>query len=190
MDKHRCVPISERKISLEIDDLPDLQPYSKVSPKAYGRGPGGDPWDARGRRPGFTKSRAASSEPSWVAMKSSSSSSSALASDPKRLDSILPDDLNISWEYQPVNRDGKGKVTLQVEAQSFHPGPAAPHRASQEQSQQHGLLSATGKRPDGIGTENVKQEIVTAERGEGKVVLRVTLLAAGFFVGPNGASIH
>ena len=51
-------------------------------------------------------------------------------------------------------------------------------------------LCATGKRPQGIGTENVRQEIVTAERGDGSVVLRVTLLAAGFVVGPNGASIH
>ena len=69
-----------------------------------------------------------------------------------------------------------GKVTLQVES---------------SQATLCGCqLCATGKRPQGIGTENVRQEIVTAERGDGSVVLRVTLLAAGFVVGPNGASIH
>ena len=40
-DKHakfpECIPVSQRKISLNIDDLPDLQPYSRVSSKAYER---------------------------------------------------------------------------------------------------------------------------------------------------------
>ena len=161
-DKHakfpECIPVSQRRISLSIDDLPDLQPYSRVSSKAYER------YDRtedifRGGRLGSHKP---DRERSWIADKSSSANN-------------LPDDLNISWEYQPLNRDGKGKMSLQIE--SHH--------------QQVPLgLGATGKRPAGIGTENVKQEIVMAERGENRVVLRVTLLAAGFVVGPNGASIH
>ena len=40
-DKHakfpECIPVSQRRISLNIDDLPDLQPYSRVSSKAYER---------------------------------------------------------------------------------------------------------------------------------------------------------
>ena len=51
-------------------------------------------------------------------------------------------------------------------------------------------LSATGKRPAGIGTENEDQEIVVLEKKEDCVVLPVTILAAGFVVGPNGASVH
>ena len=99
---------------------------------------------------------------------------------------LLPDDLNISWEYTQPSSGAEGgnggKVTLQVESSQ-----AAVSGASGNASFQ---LCATGKRPQGIGTENVRQEIVTAERGDGSVVLRVTLLAAGFVVGPNGSSIH
>ena len=102
-DKHakfpECIPVSQRKISLNIDDLPDLQPYSRVSSKAYER------YDRtedifRGGRLGSHKP---DRERSWIADKSSSANN-------------LPDDLNISWEYQPLNRDGKGKMSLQIES--------------------------------------------------------------------------
>ena len=94
-----------------------------------------------------------------------------------------------------MNRDGKGKMSLQIESHHQSSSSAVGYASGGKVSpppQQVPLLGlgATGKRPAGIGTENVKQEIVMAERGENSVVLRVTLLAAGFVVGPNGASIH
>ena len=94
-----------------------------------------------------------------------------------------------------MNRDGKGKMSLQIESHHQSSSSAVGYASGGKVSpppQQVPLLGlgATGKRPAGIGTENVKQEIVMAERGENRVVLRVTLLAAGFVVGPNGASIH
>ena len=181
-DKHakfpECIPVSQRKISLNIDDLPDLQPYSRVSSKAYERYDRTEDIFRGGRLSSHKPDR----ERSWIADKSSSANN-------------LPDDLNVSWEYQPLNRDGKGKMSLQIESHHQSSSSAVGYASGGKVSpppQQVPLLGlgATGKRPAGIGTENVKQEIVMAERGENSVVLRVTLLAAGFVVGPNGASIH
>jgi len=47
-----------------------------------------------------------------------------------------------------------------------------------------------GKRRDGQGTEDAGQGIVDVRCTSRGTVLRVTLLAAGFVVGPSGASIH
>merc|ERR1711937_1104852 len=51
-------------------------------------------------------------------------------------------------------------------------------------------LSSTGKRPAGIGTEIKKQGVIDVNTTNKGVSLRVTLLAAGYVIGPNGASIH
>ncbi|QDZ18529.1 KH type 1 domain-containing protein [Chloropicon primus] len=206
----KCVPVSERKISLNIEDLPQLQPFASSPPRAKGKGSrpprssssGGRSMDVlkawRGggiANPHPRAPRRGSPPPpgqgSWVAAKTQLNHSKS------NLDSILPEDLNISWEFkQPVAREGK-KLTLQVESsQVVPPPPVAAPPATRPTSPPSGAanpnkgLGATGKRPAGIGTENIKQEIVMAERGDNCVVLRVTLLAAGFVVGPNGASIH
>ena len=102
---------------------------------------------------------------------------------------MLPDDLNISWEFKPnmSSREAKGKVSLQIESQGTRSFPLAKDEYQREPPPS---LSATGKRPAGIGTENEQQEIIMAEKSENGVIIRVTLLAAGFIVGPNGASIH
>ena len=135
---------------------------------------------------GFGTGPPASSQGSWLAAKQQRRQQGGPAAGGGSPTRLLPDDLNISWEYTQPSSGAEGgnggKVTLQVESSQ-----AAVSGASGNASFQ---LCATGKRPQGIGTENVKQEIVTAERGDGSVVLRVTLLAAGFVVGPNGSFIH
>ena len=184
MDKlHPSVPVSQKRISLNIDDLPPLEPYPPLREEPPALPP--RPLSGGRRGVGFGTGPPASSQGSWLAAKQQrrQQGGPAAGGGPTRL---LPDDLNISWEYTQPSSGAEGgnggKVTLQVESSQ-----AAVSGASGNASFQ---LCATGKRPQGIGTENVKQEIVTAERGDGSVVLRVTLLAAGFVVGPNGSSIH
>ena len=181
MDKlHPSVPVSQKRISLNIDDLPPLEPYPPLREEPP------RPLSGGRRGVGFGTGPPASSQGSWLAAKQQRRQQGGPAAGWGSPTRLLPDDLNISWEYTQPSSGAEGgnggKVTLQVESSQ-----AAVSGASGNASFQ---LCATGKRPQGIGTENVRQEIVTAERGDGSVVLRVTLLAAGFVVGPNGASIH
>ena len=177
MDKlHPSVPVSQKRISLNIDDLPPLEPYLPLREEPSRPLSGG----RRGVGFGTGTGPPASSQGSWLAAKQQRRQQGGPAAGGGSPTRLLPDDLNISWEYTQPSSGAEGgsggKVTLQVES---------------SQATLCGCqLCATGKRPQGIGTENVRQEIVTAERGDGSVVLRVTLLAAGFVVGPNGASIH
>ena len=185
MDKlHPSVPVSQKRISLNIDDLPPLEPYPPLREEPPALPP--RPLSGGRRGVGFGTGPPASSQGSWLAAKQQRRQQGGPAAGWGSPTRLLPDDLNISWEYTQPSSGAEGgnggKVTLQVESSQ-----AAVSGASGNASFQ---LCATGKRPQGIGTENVKQEIVTAERGDGSVVLRVTLLAAGFVVGPNGASIH
>ena len=177
MDKlHPSVPVSQKRISLNIDDLPPLEPYLPLREEPSRPLSGG----RRGVGFGTGTGPPASSQGSWLAAKQQRRQQGGPAAGGGSPTRLLPDDLNISWEYTQPSSGAEGgsggKVTLQVES---------------SQATLCGCqLCATGKRPQGIGTENVRQEIVTAERGDGSVVLRVTLLAAGFVVGPNGSSIH
>ena len=185
MDKlHPSVPVSQKRISLNIDDLPPLEPYPPLREEPPALPP--RPLSGGRRGVGFGTGPPASSQGSWLAAKQQRRQQGGPAAGWGSPTRLLPDDLNISWEYTQPSSGAEGgnggKVTLQVESSQ-----AAVSGASGNASFQ---LCATGKRPQGIGTENVRQEIVTAERGDGSVVLRVTLLAAGFVVGPNGASIH
>ena len=185
MDKlHPSVPVSQKRISLNIDDLPPLEPYPPLREEPPALPP--RPLSGGRRGVGFGTGPPASSQGSWLAAKQQRRQQGGPAAGWGSPTRLLPDDLNISWEYTQPSSGAEGgnggKVTLQVESSQ-----AAVSGASGNASFQ---LCATGKRPQGIGTENVKQEIVTAERGDGSVVLRVTLLAAGFVVGPNGSSIH
>ena len=185
MDKlHPSVPVSQKRISLNIDDLPPLEPYPPLREEPPALPP--RPLSGGRRGVGFGTGPPASSQGSWLAAKQQRRQQGGPAAGGGSPTRLLPDDLNISWEYTQPSSGAEGgngsKVTLQVESSQ-----AAVSGASGNASFQ---LCATGKRPQGIGTENVRQEIVTAERGDGSVVLRVTLLAAGFVVGPNGSSIH
>ena len=185
MDKlHPSVPVSQKRISLNIDDLPPLEPYPPLREEPPALPP--RPLSGGRRGVGFGTGPPASSQGSWLAAKQQRRQQGGPAAGWGSPTRLLPDDLNISWEYTQPSSGAEGgnggKVTLQVESSQ-----AAVSGASGNASFQ---LCATGKRPQGIGTENVRQEIVTAERGDGSVVLRVTLLAAGFVVGPNGSSIH
>ena len=179
MDKlHPSVPVSQKRISLNIDDLPPLEPYPPLREEPPALPP--RPLSGGRRGVGFGTGPPASSQGSWLAAKQQRRQQGGPAAGGGSPTRLLPDDLNISWEYTQPSSGAEGgsggKVTLQVES---------------SQATLCGCqLCATGKRPQGIGTENVRQEIVTAERGDGSVVLRVTLLAAGFVVGPNGSSIH
>ena len=103
-----------------------------------------------------------------------------------------------SWVFNAKMEGDSGKVSVRIESDSgAWSSPTkceavfeqSPHMSSPRNS-----LSATGRRPDGVGTEDIQQGIVLAQRGEmGRldfVSLRLTLLVAGFVVGPHGASIH
>ena len=190
MRRNKCIPVSEKKISLNINDLPNWQPYSKVSSTQLHQ----TIWSEDER----TQSEAISArtrQDSWTKPRCGQNSSNR-----SMLDSMmLPDDLNISWEFKPTRnmREAKGKVSLQIESQVNQGGsnrrgfaPLTKEDYPEEDPLPTLNLSATGKRPAGIGTENEQQEIIMAEKSENGVIIRVTLLAAGFIVGPNGASIH
>ena len=47
-----------------------------------------------------------------------------------------------------------------------------------------------GKRPMGIRTEDAEERIISAYKGDDYVVLEVTILCAGFVLGPHGACVH
>ena len=64
--------------------------------------------------------------------------------------------------------------------------PTSPPRAAMDLNR----LYPHGKRPMGIGTEAAEQKIVSAFRGDDCVVLRATILCAGFVLGPHGACVH
>ncbi len=217
MNNSTCIPVSEQKISLNVSDLADWEPYSStVETRVYNETSDsasfhshshsrvsetrrGLPFAAAGMKKGGDSTLFEPQQGSWIRAKAKGDSGGA-APKPPRLDSLLPEDLNISWEFQPL--EGKSKVSVQIESQSTKKKvgllppvrfdkPSLPFNDStNEQDPPGDNLGATGKRPNGIGTENVQQEIVSAERSAKGVVLRVTLLAAGFVVGPNGASIH
>ena len=105
----------------------------------------------------------------------------------------LPESIDVSWRL-----DASQKENVRHSANRRPPpGPTPPPLDASLKSLLEGKddskilwLSATGKRPPGVGTENEDQEIISAERTSRGVVLRLTLLASGFVVGPNGASIH
>ena len=198
MENTTCIPVSEGKISLNISDLPDWQPYSNVDTGAFNSKFLGESANKQSEKLYRSHKRGNRSQDSWITSNASQKTPSKPAS---VLGSLLPDDLNISWEFQqPINRDVKGKLSVQIEAaqtsKTTHPNSKyekVEETSSFEKARDNSKmlsLGATGKRPAGIGTEDVQQEIVTAEKGENSVLLRVTLLAAGFVVGPNGASIH
>jgi hypothetical protein len=177
MKKNKCIPVAEKKISLNIDDLPNWQPYSKVSSSHFHQRVWSD--DERIHQSEVMSAR--ERQDSWIKPPRGGHQ------DPP----MLPDDLNISCEFKPnMSREAKGKVSLQIESQLNQGTKSFPLAKDNYQQELPPNLSATGKRPAGIGTENEQQEIIMAEKSENGVIIRVTLLAAGFIVGPNGASIH
>jgi len=143
MDKlHPCVPVSQKSISLNIDDLPPLEPYPPLREEPP------RPLSGGRRGVGFGTGPPASSQGSWLAAKQQRREQGGPGAGGGSPTRRLPDDLNISWEYTQSSFGAEGgnggKVTLQVESSQ-----AALCGASGNASFQ---LCATGKRPQGIGT--------------------------------------
>ena len=97
MENTTCIPVSEGKISLNISDLPDWQPYSNVDTGAFNSKFLGESANKQSEKLYRSHKRGNRSQDSWITSNASQKTPSKPAS---VLGSLLPDDLNISWEFQ------------------------------------------------------------------------------------------
>ena len=185
-----CIPFAERRVSLNIDDLPDLESDSRLRSILYERCDRTEDTFRRGGGTGGTSGTGSREEPnrerSLIADESS----------PANTDDLPANDLKISPEHQPLDRDGKVRRCVQIVVslrQSLFSavdyivgGKFAPSLGQRIPPS----LSAAVERPAEIGTTNDKQKIMMAARGGSSVILRMTMLAASFVVGMKGVSIY
>lgn len=102
---------------------------------------------------------------------------------------MLPAGVSITQALSFINAN---KVQHRTLPQMGGPGSV---KSSGESSSQSGReikwIQPSGPRRSGEGVENEEQGIISADQpSTGAVVLRITLLAAGFVIGPSGATVR